>query len=316
MKQSESLLQEVQGGLSEFVSTVKDDTSKTAVEIEKQFANKTTDLVSTVTNSISTLIHTDATQSSLEVSSRSVFSDRKDAEFESIRRDPATYLNEPMDSVELAEFQKSFKLSSKTEEISKLLANHSAVRALHTRLVPAAVEHDTFWFRYFYRITQIENENSRRKVLLEDTTTITQEEEIRWDDDEDVPPKDTPNTLNEVPVVSELSLDASKPQEDVITVAVVEETSPKHSPSPIPTNVGNINLVPHDQAKSQNQKHGLTNDLESAVAVPKVSDKDRMSDSSFDVVIASDDDDLLKDLDSVQISNNEHKDDGDWSDWE
>lgn len=121
-----------------------------------------------------------------QISSASSSYDRNQADLDAIRRDPATYCNEPaVTAEEWDQFCRSFNLSGKTEEISRLLTSHAEMRALHGKLVPAVVAHDVFWQRYFLRVRQIELENSRRKRILEDVS-LQGEEDITWDDDEDV----------------------------------------------------------------------------------------------------------------------------------
>ncbi|KIJ19051.1 hypothetical protein PAXINDRAFT_109569 [Paxillus involutus ATCC 200175] len=50
-------------------------------------------------------------------------------------------------------------------------------------LVPSYVPEEVFWVRYFFRVHQIEAEESRRKALLQGTTE--NEDDFSWEDDED-----------------------------------------------------------------------------------------------------------------------------------
>ncbi|KAF9222700.1 hypothetical protein BS17DRAFT_707797 [Gyrodon lividus] len=52
-------------------------------------------------------------------------------------------------------------------------------------LVPSYMPEEVFWVRYFFRVHQIEAEESRRKALLQGTTE--NEDDFSWEDDEDEP---------------------------------------------------------------------------------------------------------------------------------
>jgi hypothetical protein len=68
-------------------------------------------------------------------------------------------------------FQASFRVSAQSAEISRLLAQHTALRALHTRLVPAALPQETFWLHYFYAVHQLDAEDQRRRTVLDSMGT-------------------------------------------------------------------------------------------------------------------------------------------------
>nr|XP_012296318.1 BSD domain-containing protein 1 isoform X6 [Aotus nancymaae] len=84
----------------------------------------------------------------------------------SLQSDPATYCNEPDGPPELFEaWLSQFCLEEKKGEISELLVGSPSIRALYTKMVPAAVSHSEFWHRYFYKVHQLEQEQARRDVL-------------------------------------------------------------------------------------------------------------------------------------------------------
>ncbi|KAG8990358.1 hypothetical protein FRB90_001801 [Tulasnella sp. 427] len=61
----------------------------------------------------------------------------------------------------------------------------AALKSTMDTLVPFEMAAETFWTRYFFRVHQIQEEEEKRKALLEATT---QEEDFTWDDeDEDSP---------------------------------------------------------------------------------------------------------------------------------
>jgi len=51
------------------------------------------------------------------------------------------------------------------------------------KLVPSEMPLDEFWHRYFFRVHQIQDEEDKRKALLEASTQG--EEDFSWDDDEE-----------------------------------------------------------------------------------------------------------------------------------
>uniref|UniRef100_A0A2K5KTL1 BSD domain containing 1 n=1 Tax=Cercocebus atys TaxID=9531 RepID=A0A2K5KTL1_CERAT len=75
----------------------------------------------------------------------------------SLQSDPATYCNEPDGPPELFDaWLSQFCLEEKKGEISELLVGSPSIRALYTKMVPAAVSHSEFWHRYFYKVHQLE----------------------------------------------------------------------------------------------------------------------------------------------------------------
>jgi len=84
-----------------------------------------------------------------------------------MRRDPATYTEEPAPSDEWTQFGSTFRLSDHSQEVSRLLANHAAMRSVHGRLVPATVTQEQFWERYFFHVHLLDRDEQRRRELLE-----------------------------------------------------------------------------------------------------------------------------------------------------
>ncbi|XP_037005259.2 BSD domain-containing protein 1 isoform X2 [Artibeus jamaicensis] len=103
----------------------------------------------------------------------------------SLQSDPATYCNEPDGPPELFDaWLSQFRLEEKKGEISELLVGSPSIRALYTKMVPAAVSHSEFWHRYFYKIHQLEQEQARRDALKQRAEqSIT--EEPGWEEEEE-----------------------------------------------------------------------------------------------------------------------------------
>uniref|UniRef100_A0A8C4QF95 BSD domain containing 1 n=1 Tax=Eptatretus burgeri TaxID=7764 RepID=A0A8C4QF95_EPTBU len=112
--------------------------------------------------------------------------DRAKARFYSLQADPATYCNEPDGSPETyMVWAAAFSLKEKKGEVSDLLATCPAIRAMYTRLVPAAVSHTEFWHRYFYRLHQLEQGEARRAELVKRAHPRSDEPVLSWEDEED-----------------------------------------------------------------------------------------------------------------------------------
>ncbi|KIK97134.1 hypothetical protein PAXRUDRAFT_825264 [Paxillus rubicundulus Ve08.2h10] len=59
----------------------------------------------------------------------------------------------------------------------------TALQSTLDTLVPSHMPEEVFWVRYFFRVHQIEAEETRRKALLQGTTE--NEDDFSWEDDED-----------------------------------------------------------------------------------------------------------------------------------
>ncbi|XP_072465945.1 BSD domain-containing protein 1 isoform X2 [Notamacropus eugenii] len=113
--------------------------------------------------------------------------DSAKARLYSLQSDPATYCNEPDGPPELFDTWLShFHLEEKKEEISNLLISSPSIRALYTKMVPAAVSHSEFWHRYFYRLHHLEQEEARRDALKQRAEQSVSEEP-GWEEEEEGP---------------------------------------------------------------------------------------------------------------------------------
>uniref|UniRef100_A0A3B4Y2M2 BSD domain containing 1 n=1 Tax=Seriola lalandi dorsalis TaxID=1841481 RepID=A0A3B4Y2M2_SERLL len=104
----------------------------------------------------------------------------------SLQADPATYCNEPDGPPEQFDnWLSSFSLEEKKGEISELLVNSPSIRALYTKMVPAAVAHSEFWQRYFYKVFQLDQEEARRVALKQRAEQTTHTETLGWEEEEE-----------------------------------------------------------------------------------------------------------------------------------
>lgn len=89
---------------------------------------------------------------------------RKQEKLQILQTDPGTYCNEPEGSFN--DWLEVFSLDEHKEDMSDLLTQHPAVRAIYSRLVPNVISHTTFWQRYYYKVLLLESEERKREELL------------------------------------------------------------------------------------------------------------------------------------------------------
>lgn len=112
--------------------------------------------------------------------------DSSKARLYSLQADPATYCNEPDGPLEQFDnWLCSFNLEEKKGEISELLVSSPSIRALYTKMVPAAVSHTEFWQRYFYKVFQLDQEEARRVALKQRAEQSTHTETLGWEEEEE-----------------------------------------------------------------------------------------------------------------------------------
>lgn len=112
--------------------------------------------------------------------------DSSKARLYSLQADPATYCNEPDGPPEQFDnWLSCFSLEDKKGEISELLVNSPSIRALYTKMVPAAVAHSEFWQRYFYKVFQLDQEEARRVALKQRAEQTTHTETLGWEEEEE-----------------------------------------------------------------------------------------------------------------------------------
>ncbi|KAM4541098.1 BSD domain-containing protein 1 [Fundulus diaphanus] len=112
--------------------------------------------------------------------------DSSKARLYSLQADPATYCNEPDGPAEQFDcWLSSFSLEEKKGEISELLVNSPSIRALYTKMVPAAVSHSEFWQRYFYKVFQLDQEEARRVALKQRAEQSAHTETLGWEEEEE-----------------------------------------------------------------------------------------------------------------------------------
>ncbi|KAJ7496143.1 hypothetical protein B0H11DRAFT_2002009 [Mycena galericulata] len=136
-----------------------------------------------------------------------------------------------------------------------------ALKANQDALVPAEMSREIFWQRYFFRVHQIEQEEEKRKALLQRSTES--EEDFSWEDeDESTPSTAVPKASSVVPS----SLDEpsqtspSAPPSETPTPA---NTSPRESSEESYDVVSSGNASATERDKPENKKSGESDDGDS-----------------------------------------------------
>ncbi|XP_075460804.1 BSD domain-containing protein 1 isoform X1 [Ascaphus truei] len=112
--------------------------------------------------------------------------DSTKARLYSLQSDPATYCNEPDGPPSQFDLWLShWDPEEHKVEVSELLMNSPSIRALYTKMVPAAVSHSEFWQRYFYKLYQLEQEEARRDALKQRAEQSVHSEEPGWEEEEE-----------------------------------------------------------------------------------------------------------------------------------
>ncbi|XP_023768658.1 uncharacterized protein LOC111917222 [Lactuca sativa] len=111
---------------------------------------------------------------------------RLDAQILTIQSDMNTYLNDPEDLMEYNEWKLGFKFDEKAEEINDIMnAYNGVVGEIYKEIVPARVDEDSFWSRYFYRVYKIKKTEEARVKLVNRAISGEEDEDLSWDVDED-----------------------------------------------------------------------------------------------------------------------------------
>lgn len=102
-----------------------------------------------------------------------------------LQANPDTYCEPAKDLDGFEEWSKSFALDDNAESCIAVLDRHEAIAELYERVVPRIVDEDTFWMRYFFARHVLENEEERRKRLLERAeNTVAEGDDDGWGDDD------------------------------------------------------------------------------------------------------------------------------------
>ncbi|KAJ2610580.1 hypothetical protein H4S08_003552 [Coemansia sp. RSA 1365] len=95
-------------------------------------------------------------------------------------------------------FAAELSLDDRKDEMRRLLEVNPAMANIHKRIVPDKVSEVVFWTRYFFNVWKVEQEEIRRKKLVEAAVAATKDDEFSWDMDDDADASDVVNQNKEI----------------------------------------------------------------------------------------------------------------------
>ncbi|KFK42693.1 hypothetical protein AALP_AA1G027500 [Arabis alpina] len=110
---------------------------------------------------------------------------RFDAQVRVVQGDVNTYCEEPEDLDDYKKWESEFLIDEKSDEIEKLLEESGEMRGVYKRVVPSVVDHESFWFRYFYKVYKLKQAEDLRANLVKRAISLDDEEELSWDIDDE-----------------------------------------------------------------------------------------------------------------------------------
>ncbi|KAI3449590.1 hypothetical protein Pfo_006255 [Paulownia fortunei] len=108
-----------------------------------------------------------------------------EAQWSAIQSDLNTFCEEPEDVEEYRKWKLGFELEENRDEIDSLIGENGTLEGVYKRVVPSAVDPETFWCRYFYRVDKLKQQESVRANLVKRAILVDEEEELSWEVDDD-----------------------------------------------------------------------------------------------------------------------------------
>ncbi|CAN8295790.1 unnamed protein product [Cochlearia groenlandica] len=150
---------------------------------------------------------------------------RFDAQVRAVQGDINTYCEENEDSGDYRKWESEFSFDEKAEEMERLFEENGEMKGIYKRVVPSMVVHETFWFRYFYKVHKLKQAEDLRANLVKRAISLDDEEELSWDIDDE---EETSEKVHEATEdVSRLKLEGNddKGSRDVVKDSVMEEST-------------------------------------------------------------------------------------------
>lgn len=108
---------------------------------------------------------------------------RFDAQVGAIQGDVSTYTEVPEDLNEFNEWKLGFALDGRSDEMESLFRENDAMESVYKKVVPNAVDHETFWYRYYYKVYRLKKAEDVRARLVRRISR--EEEDLSWDVEDD-----------------------------------------------------------------------------------------------------------------------------------
>jgi hypothetical protein len=169
-KEAKDVTKEAKGQLSKEQSF--EDEVKEMLKIPEQLASKAGEKITTAFKVlIDVLAPTgyDDDDVVLLPAEQVISRDRWDLLVRAIQSDPRTYCHEPQGPPEDYEsWLEKFNLMDQESAMQRTLDTSPEVRNFHETLVPKELSDDMFWHRYFYRIQQLRDMESKRAMIMKE----------------------------------------------------------------------------------------------------------------------------------------------------
>lgn len=121
---------------------------------------------------------------------------RFEAQLRSIQSDANSYCEEPEDLEDYNKWKLGFVLEEKSDEVKSLIEENESIEGMYKRVVPNVVDHETFWFRYFFRVHKLKLQENVRANLVKRAISSEDDEELTWDVDDDNDDEEESNGLS------------------------------------------------------------------------------------------------------------------------
>lgn len=108
---------------------------------------------------------------------------RFDAQVRGIQGDASTYCEEPDDLNDYSKWKSEFSLEGKQEEFENYLRENGEMESIYRRVVPNSVDHKTFWYRYYYKVSRLKKAEELRARLV--GRASFEDEDLSWDFEDD-----------------------------------------------------------------------------------------------------------------------------------
>ncbi|XP_060179659.1 uncharacterized protein LOC132609615 [Lycium barbarum] len=192
---SESVLETYRKDLQEFGSGLKKETELLREVASREVGNTVSHVIKSTTEIISqgkdTLLAPDdndvvepETPDSGRVNPTRY--SRFESQLVSIQSDPNTFCVGPEDLGEYEKWKSGFDLKEKSKEVELLIGENGCLESMYKRVVPNEVDNESFWFRYFYKVEKLKQQESVRAKLVKRAISIDDDdEELSWDVDDD-----------------------------------------------------------------------------------------------------------------------------------
>ncbi|XP_012570072.1 uncharacterized protein [Cicer arietinum] len=189
---SESIIETYRRDLHEFSTGLKNEievAQDSVGEIGTTVIKGTTQIISKGKEAILAVnLDSDSDNSTTTTNRDSFSSDSKrysrfDAQVHAIQGDVSTYTEVPEDLSEFNEWKLGFTLDGKIDEMESLFKENDAMESVYKRVVPNTIDHETFWYRYYYKVYRIKKAEDLRARLVRRISR--EEEDLSWDVEDD-----------------------------------------------------------------------------------------------------------------------------------